>query len=416
MKIWLTLWLVLCTGAALAVEPASFSDFGSNTPAGRGGKIIRVTTLDADGPGSLMAAIAESGPRIVVFEVAGVIDLDRRDLKIREPFITIAGQTAPSPGITLIRGGLKIQTHDVKLQHLRLRIGDAGMAKKSNFEKDASIEGARARNVVVDHCSFSWATDENLSVSGPRLEGPEKTAGRVTLSNNIIAEALHDSAHLKGKHSMGSLIHDNVQEVAVIGNLYAHNNDRNPFFKANTTGLIANNYIYNPGSAAIRLDFVPKEWEGHALPEMARVSIVGNVMQAGQNTRDGLGLVRGSMTGGLAWMHDNLAFGPKGEAAPLTYGLFAALDVPPIWPKSDWQPLPAATVPEAVLQHAGARPKDRDAVDARLVADIRAGRGQRIDSQVDVGGYPQTKPVYRKLSIPQHDIDGWLAQLARELE
>jgi hypothetical protein len=416
MKFLLSLWLVLCAGGALAIEADHFSDFGASTPGGSGGKIIRVTTLDADGPGSLAAAVAESGPRIVVFEVAGVIDLDRRDLKIREPFITIAGQTAPSPGITLIRGGLKVLTHDVKLQHLRWRIGDAGMAKKSNFEKDASIEGAQARRVLVDHCSFSWATDENLSVSGPRLAGPLATAGLVTLSNNIIAEALHDSAHIKGPHSMGSLIHDNVREVAVIGNLYAHNNDRNPFFKANTTGLIANNYIYNPGSAAIRLDYVPAEWEGHDAPALARVTIVNNVMQAGKNTSKGLALVRGSMTGGTAWMDGNLAFGVNGEPGPLIQGKFIALAVPPVWPAGPWQPMPASVVREHVLAHAGARPQDRDAVDARIIAEVRAGRGQRIDSQDQVGGYPQAEPVYRKLDIPVQDVEGWLARLARDLE
>lgn len=394
---------------------AHAAHFSVETPGGRDGRIIKVTNLDRSGPGSLAAALAESGPRIIVFEVAGIIDLERGDLKIREPFVTVAGQTAPSPGITLIRGGLKIQTHDVRLQHLRVRIGDAGLPKKSDFEKDVSIEGKNAWNVVVDHCSFSWATDENLSVSGPRYDGPEGTAGRVTLSNNIIAEGLYDSAHIKGPHSMGSLIHDNVRDVAVIGNLYAHNHDRNPFFKGNTTGLIANNYIYNPGSAAIRLDFPASEWEGRSLPALPRVSVVGNVLQHGRNTSRNTGLVGGSLSGGEAWIEDNQAWLPDGQPGPLTKGRIVALTKPPTW-LAGFTPLPARQVKEAVLTHAGARPKDRDAVDARIVAEIRAGQGRRIDSQDEVGGYPQTKAVYRKLAIPEQDVEAWLAQLARELE
>jgi len=97
--------------------------WAAQTPGGRGGKIIRVTNLNADGPGSLKEAIETAGPRIVVFEVGGVIDLKRSTLTIREPFITIAGQTAPSPGITIIRGGLILRGHDAIIRHLRVRTG-----------------------------------------------------------------------------------------------------------------------------------------------------------------------------------------------------------------------------------------------------------------------------------------------------
>ena len=93
--------------AALPAFPGALG-WASRTPGGRGGQIIRVTNLNSDGPGSLRAAIEAEGPRIVVFEVGGVIDLGKQTLRLRNPFITIAGQTAPSPGITLIRGGIDI--------------------------------------------------------------------------------------------------------------------------------------------------------------------------------------------------------------------------------------------------------------------------------------------------------------------
>ena len=109
---------------ALPAFPGALG-WASQTPGGRGGQIIRVTNLNSEGPGSLRAAIEADGPRIVVFEVGGVIDLEKNTLRLRNPFITIAGQTAPSPGITLIRGGMDITAHDVIVQHLRIRPGSA---------------------------------------------------------------------------------------------------------------------------------------------------------------------------------------------------------------------------------------------------------------------------------------------------
>ena len=145
------------------------------------------------------------GPRIVVFEVGGVIDLGKSTLSIRNPYVTVAGQTAPSPGITIIKGGIGIQTHNVILQHLRVRPGEAGGAKKSGWEVDAIAAGSGAHNVVIDHCSTSWATDENLSASGERFSGTtveqwrKGTSHRVTISHCIIAEGLDRSTHGKGR-------------------------------------------------------------------------------------------------------------------------------------------------------------------------------------------------------------------------
>jgi len=190
--------------------------WAATTPGGRGGQIIKVTTLANDGPGSLRAAVETRGPRIIVFEVGGVIDLDRQTLTIKENNVTIAGQTAPSPGITLIRGGIDVGAHDVILQHIRVKVGEAGAPKKSGWEEDAFSTIGGAANVIADHCTFTWATDENMSVSGRRFVGntPDDwraaTSHRITLSNNIAAEGLSWATHYKIEHSKGSLIHDNA--------------------------------------------------------------------------------------------------------------------------------------------------------------------------------------------------------------
>ncbi|HEV7689787.1 MAG TPA: pectate lyase, partial [Hyphomonadaceae bacterium] len=216
--------------------------WAAQTPGGRGGEIIKVTNLNPDGPGSFRAAVEAKGKRIVVFEVGGVIDLGAKTITIRVPFITIAGQTAPSPGISLIRGGLDLGTHDVVVQHIRVRPGTAGGSYRKGPDFDSISTQGGAYNVIVDHCSLTWGTDENLSASGNRFTGPtvkewrEGASHNITFSNNIIAEGLAVAVHAKGEHSKGSLIHDNATGILIVGNLYAHNMERNPLFKGGVHG------------------------------------------------------------------------------------------------------------------------------------------------------------------------------------
>jgi len=388
--------------------------FGNPTKGGLNGKIIRVTTLDAAGPGSLREAIETKGPRIVVFEVGGVINLDKGELEIREPFLTIAGQTAPSPGITIVEGGFWINTHDIVIQHLRVRPGDAGEPKKSGWACDGlTTSGGNAFDIIIDHCSFTWAVDENLSASGRRTEGPDSTSHRITFSNNIIAEGLDDSSHEKGPHSKGGLIHDFCRDIAIVGNLYAHNKARNPYFKAFSTGVIVNNLIYNPGWAAIQLSYVPREWENSSYePENSRVSIVGNVLYKGIDSDPSLALV---MNKGDAFMEDNLAYESNGTPAPLTAGEIILLNEKPVWPEG-LEPLSSTEVTNYIVDHVGARPKERDAVDERIIRDFLNRKGKIIDSQDEVEGYPKHKQTYRKLHIPDKGIEDWLARFARDLE
>jgi len=404
------------TAASSAAERPVFpgaQGFGIHTLAGRGGKLIRVANLNADGPGSLREALDAKGPRIVVFEVGGVIDLNRNNLTIREPFLTLAGQTAPSPGITLIRGGIRIATHDLLIQHLRVRPGDAGQPKRSAWEPEVTTSGPDSYHIVIDHCSVSWAVDENLSASGPRYNGPQGASRNVTFSNNILAEGLYDATHSKGIHSMGSLVHDNCTNIAVIGNLYAHNNQRNPYFKAFTTGVIVNNLIYNPGRAAIQVDFPLSEWKDQPVtPQNARVSVVGNVLIHGANTVAGLALVSRK---GDVFLEDNIALDRAGNPVSHTSGSINVLKEKPSWPQG-LAPLPAGQVIEQVLRHAGARPRDRDQTGLRIIREFRERKGRFIDSQNEVGGYPKPVMTRRKLAAPAQDIDEWLAKLAAGLE
>ncbi len=393
--------------------------YGSETRGGLDGRIIKVTTLNATGEGSFTEALNAEGPRTIVFEVAGVIDLGKQQIDITEPYLTIAGQTAPSPGITLIRGGLTVRTHDVVIQHIRFRMGDAGAEKGEKYEPEISTYGAEAYNIVVDHCSVSWGVDENLSTSGPRLDGPEATSHNLTFSNNIIAEPLCYSVHSKdGNHGMGTLVHDNCTNVTIIGNYYAHNYERNPWYKGGCTGIVLNNLIYNPGKWAMRMGYVPKEWNNSdTAPVNPRVTIIGNYMKTGVDTPETTAMVGTNYNNGDCYLEDNIAIHLDGSECPITDGNITILDEKPSWIEG-LEVLPAEDVPMHVLANAGARPKDRDAIDMRLVNEFITGTGNQIDSQNEVGGYPEVEPVYRALELPSENesIESWLVQYTAQVQ
>ncbi len=386
--------------------------WASKTKGGRGGQILKVTTLASEGPGSFRAALETAGPRIIVFEVGGVIDLDRNTLKVTEPFVTIAGQTAPSPGITFIKGGMDIATHDVIVQHIRIRVGEAGQAKFSGWNEDA-ISTLSAYNIVVDHCSLTWATDENLSASGPRFTGEtpddwrKGTSHDLTYTNNIIAESLSWSTHNKLEHSKGSLIHDNITGLLIAGNLYAHNYERNALFKGGVHAVMANNFIYNPGLRAVHYNLQGNEW-GAEPYQTGKISAVGNVMRGGPSTPEHVAFFALGGDGDVEYhARDNIAVDIIGRPVAMTgrYTTGPARIIetakPPVWPEG-LQPMPARAVERFVLSQAGARPWDRDHHDVRVLADVAEGRGWIIDSESEVLGYPQMAETARPF-----DPAGW---------
>lgn len=401
------------TAPATAAAPLAFPGamgWAATTPGGRGGRIIKVTTLNPDGPGSLLEALNAPGPRIIVFEVAGFIDLGERNVRITEPYLTIAGQTAPSPGITLIRGkSIAVVTHDVVIQHLRIRPGDAGEPRMMGYSSDGIRTDEGAHDVVLDHLSVYWATNKNFAVSGPRFNGAgvaewrQHTSHRITVQNSIIAEALSRSTHWKVEHSKGALIHDNTTEILMVGNLFAHNYERSPLFKGGVQAAMINNLIFDPGQRAMHYNLIAYEWVGHPY-QIGRITAVGNVLRAGMSTPMPLALMELGGAGDLEfYARDNIAVDKIGNALPLTGRYTTSLariimvDHPPVWPPFV-QVIPAAQVETAVLLNAGARPWDRDYHDERLVGDVAEGRGWIIDSQNDVHGYLAVRPQTRSFN------------------
>ena len=364
---------------------------------------MRVTTLAKDGPGSLAEALAAKGKRIIVFEVGGAIDLERSVLQIKEPYVTIAGQTAPSPGITIVRGGIDVHAHDVKISHLRVLTGADGAPHLSDWEADA-LSTVAAHAVVIENNTFLWAIDENMSASGPRFSGDtvaewrKGTSHDIVFRRNLAAEGLANASHSKGEHSKGSLIHDNATGIVFERNVWAHNVERAPLVKGGAQVLMVNNLIYNPQHRAVHYNLMDLEWAGHA-PVTGEITAVGNVYRGGNDTDAGLPFLMLGGVGDLAYYgRDNRAVDRHGNNLPMfgRYGETRAKLIEADAPLADlggYDILPSIEVETTLLATAGARPWDRGAEEIRVLFFIAEGRGDVLDLEDEVGGYPKIAPT-----------------------
>lgn len=389
--------------------------FGAYAIGGRGGRVIEVTNLDdLDGagktvPGSLRAAIEAKGRRIVVFRLSGTIRVCERDrpLTITEPYITIAGQSAPGDGITLrldpscSGSALGIWTHDVIVRHLRIRPG-VNPAVDTGASDALTIGGANAHDIIVDHCSFSWATDENVDISSG--------ASDVTVQHSIISEALKDAPRDRYGPSggYGMLIADggpngsSTRRITIHHDLFAHNWYRNP--QITIGGLVdyRNNVIYDWGLHGLRV---------MDLYGSARMNIVGNYAKAGPTTSPATSMRE-------MWAYHSIGRAPfayfvmsnLGPRRPS--GSEPELDI--LYCREHYEnvvdsgvdcdparfstpvafPAPVVTTSDPaiaynqVLQNAGATLPRRDRVDARILDEVRYGTGGDVSNPAEVGGWP----------------------------
>ncbi|WP_161815553.1 pectate lyase family protein [Steroidobacter agaridevorans] len=417
---------------AVPVLPGAIGH-GITTPAGRGGTVIRVTNTNADGAGSLKACVDASGPRVCVFEVSGTITLPD-DLTFRNRYITVAGQTAPSPGITLRGSGLLVKTSDVLIQHIRVRPGDSSGGEPPSNRDALKIEApstAPISNVVIDHCTFTWSVDEIASAW--------QYWNNISLLNNIFAEPLHDSIHPEGKHGFGVLIGPVDGNATLAGNLFADMQSRNPMTAAGKV-VIVNNLVYNWGNTAIDL-------QSRGL--VTQNSVVGNAFVRGPDTAGSyapIGLRADSTTlrpGAKVFISDNAGPGATSDAWSLAGSIYGSLTLanfkstsPLAWPAA-MTTLPSSenVVREHVLKYSGARPADRDAVDARIISQTRAGTGRIINCvaangtarcERNGGGYPNLAVNRRALTVPANpnevtssgytNLELWLHRMAAQVE
>ncbi len=359
--------------------------FGATTPGGRGGKTLFVTQLGDSGPGSLREALRTAGPRTIVFRVAGVIRLTSPVYLGGAPaepatpeehsFVTVAGHSAPGGGVTIADGSLILRNgvHDVVLRHLRFRNARRSIDAEPRSPGDG-IDLQTASRVVVDHCSFSWATDENFSA--------ERFVNRdVTVQFSLVAEGLADGGHEAGVHSRGMNLSRGADRFSVHHNLFIANNMRNPHLNGcngnpacalNPEWSVApvfdvrHNVVYNWSRRASHLSFG------------ARANLVGNLYLPGPSTPRGSPPIyfQDSDRGTEAWVEGNASEALPGAPQvdlvgfmepPLTGLLPAPIPAPFV------SPTPVELLEELVADAVGALP--RDSVDLRLLSDLAERRG-----------------------------------------
>ncbi len=360
--------------------------FGTRTPAGRGGKIIAVTSLADAGPGTLRAALNEISSCIIVFRVGGIIELNGA-LYISHPFVTIAGQTAPGGGICIKNAGITIATHDVLIQHIRIRPGNKGNVEAENNDavsilgKHGEIDGAY--NVVLDHISASWGEDETVSAW--------YGAHDITVSWSIISEALNVSRHRKRTHSAGLLIGDGSYHVSIHHTLLAHNDFRNPLFIEGGTHDFINNVIYNWGVLPAEI----VDYDSNSF-----LNFIGNYFRPGPSTQSGPYEILIGPESGTPKIYSEGNIGPHrpdantDEWALVGYGYGEKGVAPEIYRSHSRYNTSSFTITSAtealdtVLAQAGAAVPQRDAVDNRIVTDVRNTSGKIINSPEEAGGYP----------------------------
>ncbi|WP_417738933.1 hypothetical protein [Rosistilla oblonga] len=379
--------------------------FGAETAGGRGGRVIVVDNLNDSGPGSLREAVESNGPRFVVFSVAGTIELET-SLRISNPQITIAGHSAPGGGIALKNSSsnagpsIVVKASDVIIRYLRVR---PGLAAPSTSVDAISILGGK--NIVIANNSFSWAVDENVNLWFDATD--------VTIQHNIISEGIWDGNHTqRGLHSKGLLSGQKNVRVSVHHNLFAHNDDRNPLLTGLGKNEVVNNIIYNYYQAGIIF----------SIGRGFKANMIGNVFLPGKQHRAHRYpiVVGGQLVDNAIYVKDNLSprrskgteddwlnVGFNGIIGDEEYNgslLDQAVRSKTPFPMSTIPviPEPAATLVERLLPTVGATLPKRDAVDIRIVDDVRNGTGVMINDPAEVGGWPTLEPG----TVADRDRDG----------
>ena len=384
--------------------------------------VYEVTNLNDSGEGSLRAAVEASGPRTVVFRVSGTIELES-PIRIKNPFITIAGQTAPGDGICLKKHQLSIDADQVIIRYLRVRVGD-----ESGNDYDA-VSSRYVKNIILDHISASWSVDETMSVY--RVDS-------ITVQWCIISESMFQSNHMKGYHGFGGIWGGNY--ASYHHNLLAHHASRNPRWGSGVGYTdYRNNVIYNWGYNSC----YGGEKIENSYPDrfnFFEVNMVANYYKPGPATQPGevsYRIANPSFAAdkdihGLWYIADNFMEGNKvvtednwigGVQIRDNNAGLSKLKLEQPWPSMPINQQSAEEAFESVLDHAGAILPKRDIIDTRIINETKKGEATYegegykknrkvgdssvicgiIDSQNDVGGWPTLSSIP---ALPDSDHDG----------
>jgi pectate lyase len=371
---------------------AGAEGFGRHATAWRGGRVIKVTTLEDRGPGSLRACAESDHPRVCIFEVGGTIEVDSRIVVGSNVYL--AGQTAPGDGVQLrLRESphsplIVLEASDVVIRHLRLRPGPS-RAASSNVDGIGILD---SHNVILDHLSVQYATDELLSIGTVR-----GSAFDITVQDSLLAWGLDRANHPKGKHSKGALVcsmesQGDCGRITLLRNLFAHNRDRNPDVKGTRIGPIeiVNNLFYNPRS---------QFGEFYDLAGDLRINYIGNTVLSGPSTPRRVVphaveiLNDYSPTfDAMVYVRDNID--AKHRRKPTDPDELAVHPDSRAWvAPQPFQPLTvealaATAARDVVLANAGATRPARDGLDQRAIDDVINRTGRVVNEPEEAGGWP----------------------------
>lgn len=403
--------------------------YGKYSKGGRGGVVLEVTNLNDSGEGSLRAAVEAEGPRTVVFRVSGTISLEK-PLTIKNPYITIAGQTAPGDGICLKKSPLVIGADHVIVRYLRVRLGN-----ESGEDHDA-VSGRYTKHIILDHISASWSVDETMSVYHN---------DSITVQWCIISESMFDSNHIKGAHGFGGIWGSNYGSYH--HNLIANHGSRNPRMGSGSGFMdYRNNVLYNWGYNSCYGG--ENQQAGNPKFNFSKFNIVANYYKPGPATQPGnvsYRIAQPSMRNntndfGKWYVAGNVVVGNEAVTKNNWNGGVQPqggdVNLPYVKMEEPWAAMPInqQTAEEAyvlVLENAGATLPKRDIVDTRIVNDAKNGvatfegasynnnkkladpskKTGIIDSQNDVGGWPELKSLPAPLDTDHDGMpDSWETQ------
>ena len=374
---------------------------GAHVFGGQGGKVYVVKSLADSGPGTLREALEQGGARIIVFNVAGIIKL-QSPIIIRAPYVTIAGQTAPGDGICVAGESIWINTHDVVVRYLRFRRGATDVARR-----DDGLGGNPVGNIIIDHVSASWGLDENMSIYRHVYHNPETGKAdklptvNVTIQNSIFSEGLDTYNHAFGS-TIGGL------NSLFTRNLWANNIARNPSVGMYGDFNFANNVVFNwwnrsadGGDNHSEYNFVNNYYKPGPItpadqPIAYRILKPESGRDKDQKNLFGKAYVAGNVVDGNPKVtQDNWAGGVQVEDQPDAAKIVAEVrtDKPFTLPNMNTV-LPAQEAYQYVLANAGCSLPKRDAVDARIVQDVRTGK---ITYAKDAQPAPQSPYIKRRL-------------------
>lgn len=372
---------------------------------GRGGKVITVTSLEDDGPGSLREACYTGGARVIVFNVSGIIKL-KSPLYIYAPYITIAGQTAPGDGVCIAGETFAIMTHDVVIRHVRFRRGETWVGRR-----DDAIGGNPVGNIMIDHVSASWGLDENMSIyrhmynDGTWDKDRKLPTVNITIQNSIFAEALDTY-----NHSFGSTL--GGENCTFARNLWANNTGRNPSIGWNGIFNFTNNVVYNwchrsvdGGDYTALYNIINNYYKPG--PVTPKDSPVGHRILKPESGRSKLGYlvfgrayVNGNIVEGYPEVtKDNWAGGVQVEDFNNCDKYCAKMKWDKPFPMAPVTIMPAQEAYLYVLEHAGATLPRRDPVDNRIIEQVRI-------NQVDLSKYTVIDTLYQ-FKHRRLDIDSY---------